>query len=159
MKHIIGTRGRKMKVNQDILEVEFTNFANFIQSISGEKFEDFRKSRYLNSEENYKYTVYEEARENLSNKYWKPEEIGTGKILYKVNLAIKTKIINNKLINWRQIDDFSKKPKSETLEAVLFNFYKDKIDNSKAFEIFMSEGLSYQFIAYLFFIKSSQKFS
>jgi len=64
----------------------------------------------------------------------------------------------NNLINWRKVDDFSKKTKNEKLETTLFNFYKSKIKDSEAFEQFRSENLSYQFIAYLFFIKDNQKF-
>jgi len=153
-----------MIINEDILEVEFTKFVDFIQKESGEKFEAFITSKYLNEQENYKYKVHEEAKANLANKLWKPEDIGTGKIQQRVSSAIKARVnyngemVDNNLVNWRQKDSFSKKPNNEKLESTLFNFYKTKIKDSEAFEQLMSEGLSYQFIAYLFFIKDSQKF-
>lgn len=153
-----------MTINQDILEAAFTNFTDFVLFKSGEKFEAFATSKYLKNEENYKYEVYNEARNALANKHWKPEDIGTGEIQKKVSSAIKARVnynfemIDNNLVDWRQKDDFSKKTNSELLESTLFNFYKSKIKDSEAFERFMSEKLSYQFIAYLFFIKDSQKF-
>jgi hypothetical protein len=57
-----------MIVNEGKLEVEFTNFVDFIQSNSGDKFEAFAKSKYLIDQENYKYKVHEEARNNLTRK-------------------------------------------------------------------------------------------
>lgn len=153
-----------MIVNEDILEVEFTSFVNFILKNPGDKFESFDTSKYLIDEENYKYKVYDEARNNLANKYWKPEDIGTGKIQQRVSSSIESKvtyngkIVNNNLVNWRLQDMFSKKGNSEKLERTLFNFYKSKIKDSEAFEQFKNEGLPYQFIAYLFFIKDRQKF-
>jgi len=145
-----------MTVNQEILEAAFADFSDFIKSTSGEEFETFANSKYLNAEENYKYAIYTEAKERLANKYWKPEDIGTGRIKQKVSSAIKAKV--NNLVNWRQQDNFVKRPNSKELETILFNFYKSKIKDSEAFDQLMEEGLTYQFIAYLFFIKDSQKF-
>lgn len=153
-----------MKVNEDILEDKFAKFVDFIKSESGEKFEAFASSKYLKKEENYKYIVYEEAKGNLANKLWKPEHIGTGKIKERVNSAIKASVnynyerVANNLVDWRQKDNFTKKINSEKLESILFNFYKSKIKDSEAFEQLKSEGLTYQFIAYLFFIKNREIF-
>ncbi|MCR6641705.1 MAG: HNH endonuclease [Sporocytophaga sp.] len=55
-------------------------------------------------------------------------------------------------------DDFSKRQKSKSLENTLFSFYKSKIKDGDAFQLLLEEGLSYQFIAYLFFIKDSRRF-
>lgn len=153
-----------MTVTTEILETRFTEFVQFIKTSSGENFQIFATSKYLDNQENYKYKVYEEARESLGNKWWKPEDIGTGKIQQSVSSAIKTrvnhnfKMVDNNLVDWRKKDAFSKRPKSKTLETTLFNFYKSKIKDNDAFEQFMNEGLTYQFIAYLFFIKDSQRF-
>ena len=67
-------------------------------------------------------------------------------------------MVANNLIDWRKKDDFAKRPKNRILETTFFNFYKNKIKDSDAFEQFIDEKLSYQFIAYLFFIKDSQRF-
>jgi hypothetical protein len=145
-----------MTVNQEILEAAFTDFSDFIKSTSGEEFEAFATSKYLNAEENYKYAIYEAARENLANKYWKPEDIGTGKIKQKVNSAINAR--DNNLVFFMLKSDFARKPNSKELETIFFNFYKDKIKDNEAFDQLMDEGLKYQLIAYLFFIKNRQKF-
>jgi hypothetical protein len=147
-----------MIVSQDILEKQFDEFVNFIYKESGEKFETFATSKYLEKHENYKNRVCDEARDKLANKSWKTEDIGTGKIQEKVSSAINTKT-NNNLINWRQIDVFAKKTMDEKLEATFYKFYKSNtIKDSEAFDLFMKEGLTYQFIAYLFFIKDRQKY-
>lgn len=153
-----------MIVSTENLELHFTEFVQFIKTTSNENFHAFATSKYLDNQENYKYKVYEEARENLGNKWWKPEDIGTGKIQQAVSSAIKTRvnhnfeIVDNNLVDWRKKDDFSKRPKSKTLETTLFNFYKSKTKDSDSFEKLINEGLTYQFIAYLFFIKDSQRF-
>lgn len=153
-----------MIIEQSILESLYSQFVGFIASHTGESFNSFEKSGYLNGEENYKYKVYEEARENLANKYWKSEDIGTGKIQQKVSSAIKARVnyrhemVDNNLVNWRQKDIFSKKAISKSLEDLCFNFYKSNIKDNDAFGLFLNEGLSYQFTAYLFFIKNKDKF-
>lgn len=95
----------------------------------------------------------------MGNKWWKPEDIGTGKIQKAVSSAIKTRVnhsfqmVDNNLVDWRKKDDFDKIGKNKNLETTLFNFYKSKISDRQAFENFIEEKLTYQFIAYLFFIK------
>ena len=122
-----------MIIDEMVLESEYSKFIDFIQLNSGEKFEAFATSKYLKKEENYKYKVHEEARDNLDNKLWRPEQIGTGKIQKKVISAIKARVnydfemVDNNIINWRQKDDFSKKTNIKKLEKTLFDFYKSKI--------------------------------
>lgn len=153
-----------MTVSTDTLEKFFTDFSEFVTTVDKKPFTTFKTSNLVAKTENYKYSVYEEARENLGNKWWKPEDIGTGKIQQAVSSAIKTRVnhsfemVDNNLVDWRKKDDFSKRTKSKTLETILFNFYKSKIKDNEAFEQLVDEGLSYQFIAYLFFIKDSQRF-
>jgi len=153
-----------MIVSTEILENLFMDFSEFVASVDKKPFTTFKISQLVNKTENYKYSVYDEARVNLGNKLWKLEDIGTGKIQEAVSSAIKTRvhhsfeIVNNNLVDWRKKDDFSKRAKSKSLETILFNFYKSKTKDSEAFEQLVDEKLSYQFIAYLFFIKDSQKF-
>lgn len=146
------------------LEVLFLDFVEFIKQQTGETFTSFQKSPYLNKEENYKYGVSKEAKESLDQKHWKEIDIGTGKIQQKVNSAIHTKLHHqfqwheNNLVDWRKKDDFAKRSKSKSLEKVLFNFFKNKIKDDIAFENLLEQKISYQFIAYLFFIKDSKKY-
>ncbi|MBK6755168.1 MAG: hypothetical protein IPG69_16665 [Flavobacteriales bacterium] len=45
--------------------------------------------------ENYKKTVYREARAELKTQFWKPEHIGTGSIQADVVRAIATEVVHN----------------------------------------------------------------
>jgi 5-methylcytosine-specific restriction protein A len=153
-----------MTVTTEILDRLFNDFANFVSTADNKPFTDFKTSGFIDKAENYKYSVYDEARENLGQKWWKPEDIGTGKIQQAVSSAIKTRVnhsfqmVDNNLVDWRKKDDFAKTSKNKNLETTLFNFYKSKISDQQAFETFIDEKLSYQFIAYLFFIKDRNRF-
>lgn len=153
-----------MTVTTEILDRLFNDFVNFVSTADNKPFAEFKTSSFIDKAENYKYSVYDEARENLGQKFWKPEDIGTGKIQQAVSSAIKTRInhsfqiVDNNLVDWRKKDDFAKISKNKNLETTLFNFYKSKISDQQAFETFIDEKLSYQFIAYLFFIKDRNRF-
>lgn len=153
-----------MEIKIEILEKEFSGFKNLVYENDGQPFKSFKTSQFIDDNENYKYSVYQEARENLNNKFWKPEDVGTGKIKKSVESAIKTRVIHNyrmtdnNLVDWRLKDDFSKRANNRAIEQLFFDFYKSKIKDQEAYEQFFSQGLSYQIIAYLFFIKDSNKY-
>ena len=153
-----------MEIKIEVLDKLFERFVEFVEIQDKQPFSSFQSSLYFFKRENYKYSVYDDARENLSTKFWSPDDVGTGRIQEKVSSAIKTRVyhdfqmIDNNLVDWRKKDDFSKRPVSKSLEKTLFNLYKSKIKDSEAFEQLMEENLSYQFIAYLFFIKDKQRF-
>ncbi len=153
-----------MEINNIVLEKRFNQFSDFIYKQDGTLFTSFNTSKFIDNKENYKYSVYNEARENLANKFWKPNDIGTGKIKEAVDSAIKTRVnhnyqmIDNNLVDWRKKDSFSKRINSRTIEQLFFDFYKSKIKDQIAFESFIEKGFSYQFIAYLFFMKDSKKY-
>lgn len=153
-----------MTIPIENLDLLFADFVDFIKQQTGETFVNFQSSSYINKEENYKYQVSKEAKESLDQKHWKETDVGTGKIQHKVSSAIRRRLHynyqwhDNNLIDWRKRDDFEKRPLSKELEQTFFDFYKNKIKDDEAFEIFLSFKISYQFIAYLFFIKDSQRF-
>lgn len=153
-----------MEINKEILEKRFEEFSEFVSKQDGKQFNSFNSSKFIDNSENYKYSVYNEARENLGNKFWKPEDVGTGKIKKHVDSAIKTRVnhnyqmTDNNLVDWRKKDNFSKRTNSSSIEQLFFDLYKSKIKDQIAFERLIDEGLSYQFIAYLFFIKDSNRF-
>jgi 5-methylcytosine-specific restriction enzyme A len=148
----------------DNLESLWNQFIQLLGKETGEEFKSFTTSKYLINHENYKYQVYEEARENLGSKWWKQEDIGTGKIQKSVVSAIKSTVYynsksqTNNLIYWRNKSRFSERPTSKTLESVVFNFYKNKVKDGEAFDQLQDEDLDYQFIAYLFFIKDKNQY-
>jgi hypothetical protein len=152
-----------MTVQIENLERLFSDFVSFLNG-KNETFKNFKSSAFLEEEENYKYAVYEQAKESLQQQSWEESQIGSGKILEIVKAAIKARVIynyqfhENNLIDWRKRDDFSKLPVSKTLERTLFDFYKNKIKAQEAFEEFLALRLPYQLIAYLFFIKDKDQY-
>lgn len=152
-----------MTVSTNILEELFQKFTEFIQAISGENFASFKTSAYIDEQENYKFSIYWEAKRQIGSKNWKTEDVGTGKIQKSVDSAILRKIIHNgknednNLIYWMQKDDFSKLKTDKDLEQLFFDFYKNKIPPQKAFQEF-TKYFDYQLIAYLFFINNKDQF-
>lgn len=151
-------------VPKNNLEFFFSDFTAFLKEAKGETFKSFSCSKFMINEENYKYQVPSEAKAHLDQKHWKESDIGTGKIQERVNSSIQDKLHynfqwhKNNLIDWRKKDDFAKKIVNEKLEQTLFDFFKNKIDNKEAFETLLKTKLSYQFIAYLFFVKEMKLF-
>jgi 5-methylcytosine-specific restriction enzyme A len=150
-------------ISTDILEQLYQEFVQFIKAKTNEDFISFKKSNYVDEQEHYKYSISDEAKRNLRISEWKPNDIGTGKIQKAVKSAMVIKVnhkfrnIDNNLINWRKINDFSKIVKNKELEQLFFDFFKNKISPKEAFER-LTKHFDYQLIAYLFFIKDYNQF-
>jgi hypothetical protein len=146
-----------------ILEQLYKEFVQFLKEIAGEDFVSFKSSKYVIEQENYKDSIYQEAKHNLGSKFWTLDDIGTGGIQKAVNAAILSKVIHNSvvyennLINWRKKDEFAKLGRDKGLEQLFFNFYKNKIKPENAFPYFQ-RYFDYQLIAYLFFINNKEQF-
>ena len=153
-----------MELDKERLEEKFENFRKFISKEDDKQFISFSSSELIDNNENYKYSVYDKSRVNLGVNLWSPSDIGTGKIKMAVESAINTKVnhsnqvTDNNLLYWRKKDAFIKRESSRSIEQLFFDLYKNKIKDQIAFERLVDEGLSYQFIAYLFFIKDSKRF-
>ncbi len=80
-----------MTVPTQNLEILFNDFIRFLKE-KGEDFTSFKASSFVDKNENYKYAVYEQAKEALEQQWWKQTDIGTGAIQEKVRSAIKTKL-------------------------------------------------------------------
>jgi hypothetical protein len=74
-----------MRINTYILEREFLTFSDFITNKDGQPFKTFAGSKFIDDRENYKYSVYNEARINLG-----PKILEQGK--YKMRLALPFKL-------------------------------------------------------------------
>lgn len=141
------------------------DFLEYIKSVDGCKYIDFKINKFINDTENYKYEVAKEARDSLNLKLWIKKEYtpGKGLILKSVKNSIQPdiiyngRILNNNLIDWRKKDNFKKLKKSERIEKLFFDFFKGKEDEVSFVKLYR-EGFSYQEIAYLFFIKNSQNY-
>jgi hypothetical protein len=154
-----------MKIALAELEQRFEDFKVFLKNVAGEEFKGFKHSRYFDNQENYKYAVYESAKDKLRSKFWKTEDIGSGKIVKEASEALETSVIhhfvqvqNNLINNWRLKDNFKKQVKNRELEQILFGFYKNKVKDEVSFSKLLDEEQPYNLIAYLFFIKDCQKY-
>jgi hypothetical protein len=153
-----------MTVSRDIFENKFNQFARFIKDVDGKPFSSFGTSDLIVHTENYKYSVYDEARKELAINNWKESDIGSGKIYRAVNSAVHSKVKFNgrmwdhNLVDWRKKDEFSKIANYGNLETDFFNFYRSKISDEQAFKNFITQKLKYQLIAYLFFIKDCKRY-
>lgn len=152
-----------ISISKEVLERLYGEFVDFIGQISGEIFTSFRTSEYVDDEENYKYSIFNEAKRQLRIKEWDLGDIGSGKIQKAVDSAILRKVIHNhkskqnNLIFWMAKDNFYNLRTDKELEQLFFDFYKNKISNHSALER-LSRRFNYQTIAYLFFIKDRQQF-
>ena len=155
---------RTMENIAPVLENLFKEFVDLIKESTGETFQSFKTSKHIDATENYKYQIHEDARNALRSSEWKPENIGSGKIQAALSSSIKSsvryngKTHNNNLIDWRKKDEFSRRPASNSLEMALYEFFKNKISPETAFNLFLTENLPYQFIAYLFFLNHKDVF-
>ena len=131
---------------------------------TGEVFESFQTSPYLEQEEMYKYSIFEEAQRELRVKEWTPDDVGTGKIRKRLESSLFSDIkhngrtVRNNLFDWRKRDAFVELPSTASLEKLFFDFYTDRIAEGEAFHGFLGSGLDYRLISYFFFIKDPSRF-
>lgn len=156
MAFTIKKRQPMIEINENIFNLVHSGFNKLMTEKLDEKKMDFRSHPVAEKHENYKYVIIEEAKNQLLLKTWKENDIGSGIILKNVNNAINVK--SNNLIDWRKKDDFKKLMATKENEKFLYDFFKSKIEDGKAFDNFVEVGFSYQLIAYLFFIKNHQKY-
>lgn len=143
-------------INEKIFEIAYSDFEKLGKNDIIENNSDFKKHALIVKHENYKYDILKEAKNKLISNTWKESDFGKGRILDCVINSINLNI--NNLIDWRKKDDFKKLKANRENEELLFDFFKSKISDEKAFNQFYEIGFSYQLIAYLFFIKNSQKY-
>lgn len=153
-----------IEISENLFEKVYQEFKTRLESDSNIELVDFKTHPFIDVNENYKYGVLDNARENLRLRNWTADKIGDGRIIKSVKNSIqptttfKFKKYTNNLIDWRKKDDFKKlKPTIEN-EKLLFDFFKSKIKDENAFDRFNDIGFTYQLIAYLFFIKNAQKY-
>lgn len=145
-----------VEIDEKKFEIVFSEFEKLGKNDSFEKNSDFRNHPLLVRHENYKYGIINEAKNQLLSNTWKENEIGNGRILDCVKNSIDIK--DNNLVFWTKVDNFKKLETDKDIEFLFFNFFKSHFSDEIAFNKFCEIKFSYQFIAYLFFIKNSQKY-
>ena len=153
-----------MRFKSELMEMQFNKFREFIEEKEHVEFKNF-KHPYIQKVENYKYEIYQEARERLNlidKQTWKEGNIGKGKILKNVISAIEIK--GNNLVQWDNrygesgkqhkflIDAEKSKKNLENYEEVFFHLYKRQNDK-QVFNAFLNYTKDYRLISYFFFIK------
>ena len=142
----------------------FSEFADFLRYQTGEVFESFQTSPYLEQEEMYKYSIFDEAQRQLRVEEWEVSRVGTGVIKNHVEATLfptvehNGRVTKNNLFDWRKRDEFERLPATAELERLFFDFYTDAIPNADAFQRLFGAGIPYQLIAYFFFIKDRLRF-
>ena len=145
-----------IEISQKIYEIVHSEFNKLLTEKINENNIDLKSHPVIKKDENYKYDILKDAKNQLLLKTWKENHIGSGTILRSVKRAINVK--SNNLIDWRKKDDLKKLKFNRENEKFLFDFFKSKIKDEIAFNNFFEIGFSYQLIAYLFFIKNPQKY-
>jgi hypothetical protein len=145
-----------IEISQNIFEIVHSGFNKLLTEKIDENKIDLKIHPVIEKNENYKYEIIEDAKNQLLLKTWKESDIGSGRILKNIKNAINVK--SNNLIDWRKKDDFKKLKANRENEKFLYEFFKSKIKDETAFNNFVEIGFSYQLIAYLFFIKNHQRY-
>ena len=147
------------------LERIYIEFLEYVYQDKDYKISSFKTDNRIDNWENYKYELHKSARDKLKTFNWDIKKAGKGNILNYTKEAIteaanyKGKQQQNNLIDWRKKDDFSNLENNKQLEIALFNFIKHKEKNDeKSFNYFVDLDLSYQMIAFLFFLKDKNKY-
>jgi len=143
-------------ISQNIFEIVHSGFNKLMDMKIDESKIDLKNHPLIEKHENYKYVIYDDAKNQLLLKTWKENEVGSGAILNNVKNAINVK--SNNLIDWRKKDDFKKLKANRENDKFIYDFFKSKIKDETAFDNYKKIGFSYQLIAYLFFIKDRQKY-
>ncbi len=149
-----------MTVSIEILESIFDDFVAYIRSEKNEDFTSFKDLKFIDIKktgENYKYNVHNLGREKLDSQSWKANDIGSGRIHENTTKALYVED-NNLVNNYRLKQNFENINDTKTIEQILFDFYKSKILDSISFEKFIDFGISYNVVAYLFFLKEKNKY-
>lgn len=153
-----------IEITENIFAAVYTEVKSRIENETLSPLKDFKTNPFVVRHENYKYDVLEKAKNALHLSEWHKEEIGNGRITEYVRNSIQLKIdsngrrVNNNLLDWRKKDDFQKLTSSSGIETNLIAFFKSRVTDEEAFNKFIESGFSYQLIAYIFFIKNSQKY-
>ena len=118
-------------------------------------------SGFLGMEEGYKSTIAEKAREELHFKDWKESWVGTGKIARMASNAISkaNNLVNmNQQINFKNRLDPTHVSFCPDAERAIFEIYRGSYEQNSFEMAVKAFGAKYDTIAFLFFIKDSERF-
>ena len=166
-KNIVLEENQSEEVDIYLFHQYFKQFKNFVEKKSGMVFTNFVSNSYTEDQEGYKNQLFLDARSNLNFGEWSKSDIGSGKILQSVILAIEIK--ENNLLDWGTRYGEEQRPhhklhvatssNTQIYEEYFYNFFNSLESDESFFNWLISEfGQKYSFIAYLFFIKDKSKY-
>jgi len=152
-----------MMIDIEKLQKLHDKFLYFVKIENNEIFINFKDCKIFQKEEGYKEQIYNEARSILTNELPKKPTFGNGDIhkiiVSTINVTADYSQPNNLVNYWTVKDNFKKIIVSNDLEETLFKFYKTyEVDEDYFFNELHKLKLSYNLIAYLFFIKDREKY-
>ncbi len=154
---------------------QYQRFKEIVRRESGGKeFVSFREGLPAKHED-YKEPLRREARRRMDLSAWRLAHVGTGRILAKVVDAIEINDprsgFRNNLVRWPNQWGPSRRAHSALLEATndphvtrdfeqwFLSFFKSEVPEDSGFESFVQlAGRRYDLVAYLYFLKSSDRF-
>jgi hypothetical protein len=159
----------ELKPNRTRLNEYYQAFVGYVEQQSGEKFISFASNSYIKKEENYKYSIHEEALFYLGWRNWQQADIGSGEIIKKVIAAIEKPKDNNLVPHdsrhgqerryHQSLYEAEAKGKLLEYEQLLYDFYHSEIEDAAAFKRFVRlAGKRYAYIAYLYFLKDKDNY-
>jgi len=172
--HILEKKsGSKMLplLDYKIIEDYFINFKSYLEKNTGIAFNSFSHA-FIEKEENYKIKLRMEALNRLNVNKWKLKDLGSGKILKYIILAIeiKEKKFRNNLVRWEprfgetQAEHYKLKSalKDTTLcykvEKLIYDLFMSNDDKNFFISIIDIIGKKYPLIAYLLYLKNDRKY-
>lgn len=152
----------------------FDHFQTLVQAKSGHPFRDFDEGLAA-VWENYKPRLHDHANHILNSETWLESEIGSGSILERTIEAIEiqnSKLnLNNNLVFWQNRFGHANRDHRVFLEAksspnlrveierLLFELYRNDADDGIIFDKLSDlTGGKYPLLAYLFFLKDTNRF-
>jgi len=167
-----AVQGESKPLSQETFQKAFDRFKNKVGAASGVAFKSFHEG--LPAEwESYKPPLRARALEIMGADTWVAEDIGSGGILNGVISAIEIQEPEhrNNLVRWEnrfghanrshhKLLDALDSPGTQTeVERLLFGLYEGEASEAEAFEQLRSLlGSRYDLLAYLFFLKDSERF-
>ncbi len=154
----------------DRLSLCLDKFSIFVEKENGTPLEQFSSHRYVVEYENYKTILRLDARDKLLYWQWESESFGSGLILENLIGAIE--IDENNFFRWREkrvglkgiahrrlvelrggSDDLAE------FEKKTYLFFKDECSHKHYFDYLVETiGRKYSLLAYIFFLKDSEKY-
>lgn len=163
------------EIDLAILENMYATFVAFIEEKDNKPFFSFATSGYFDFQENYKYFIRRDGIKQLAYDTWNEDLIGFGEITKCLITAFKTRshltfyedskfppqTMTNNLVNQQyDVSSFAEIGANKEIEEAAWALYRgnDIRYHEHIFEVFVTNGVKYRLIAFLFFLQNPHKY-